>query len=98
MANRTEVDSRVAFCMNTLSRVEAAAKLKAANIASGFVNALRDRSTHPALRRVDIRTPNGIASVVAPPVISDGEMPRHGRVPAVGEHGDRIREEFHDKT
>jgi len=94
VANRTTVDAHVAAAFARLSRVEAAAKLRAANTAFGFVNDVAAFSRHPALRRMPVMTPNGPVSLAAPPVLfSDG--PRAlGPVPAVGEHSAAIRAEF----
>jgi crotonobetainyl-CoA:carnitine CoA-transferase CaiB-like acyl-CoA transferase len=77
-----------------LTRDQAAAKLRAANTAYGFVNDVAAFSHHPALRRATVATPNGPVSLVAPPVLgSDG--PRElGPVPAVGQHSQAIRAEF----
>ncbi len=94
VANRPVVDARVATAFARLSRDEAAAKLRAANTAYGFVNDIAALSHHPALRRATVATPNGPVSIAAPPVLfSDG--PRElGPVPAIGEHTAAIRAEF----
>jgi len=94
VANRATVDAHVAAAFARLSHVEAAAKLRAANTAFGFVNDVAAFSRHPALRRMPVMTPNGPVSLAAPPVLfSDG--PRAlGPVPAVGEHSAAIRTEF----
>lgn len=94
VSNREAVDRRVAATMKAMSRSEVAARLRAANIAFGFVNELSDLQSHPALRRVTVSTPRGIASIVAPPVIHDGRKPELGPVPSVGEHSATIRAEF----
>jgi crotonobetainyl-CoA:carnitine CoA-transferase CaiB-like acyl-CoA transferase len=91
--NRPAVDARVAGAFKGFTRAEAAARLTAANTAYGFVNDLPALAAHPALRRIAVATPNGTASIVAPPV-QDGEAPHLGPVPAIGEHSARIRAEF----
>jgi crotonobetainyl-CoA:carnitine CoA-transferase CaiB-like acyl-CoA transferase len=94
VANRPVVDAHVGAAFARLSRDEAAAKLRAANTAYGFVNDVAALSHHPALRRARVATPSGQISIAAPPVsFSDG--PRElGPVPAIGEHSDAIRAEF----
>jgi itaconate CoA-transferase len=94
VANRPTVDAHIAAMFATLTRAQAAAKLRAANTAYGFVNDVAAFSHHPALRRAVVDTPNGPVSIAAPPVLgSDG--PRElGPVPAVGEHSAAIRVEF----
>src|SRR4051812_19280800 len=85
VANRAMVDARVGAAFATLSRDEAAAKLRASNTAYGFVNDLAALSHHPALRRTPVGLPGGgVADIVAPAVIRVGEAPALGPVPAVG--------------
>ena len=94
VANRAEVDAHIGAVFATMTRGDAAAKLRAANTAYGFVNEVADLSHHPALRRISVDTPNGPVSIAAPPVIiSDGPVAL-GPVPAIGSHSDAIRLEF----
>ena len=77
-----------------MTRDEAADRLRTARTAYGFVNEVADLATHPALIRTEVATPNGPASIVAPPAIVDGQVRRLGPVPDIGEHSARIRAEF----
>ncbi|MGH7043334.1 MAG: CaiB/BaiF CoA transferase family protein, partial [Acetobacteraceae bacterium] len=96
VANRATVDAHIGAAFAKLTRAGAAAKLRAANTAYGFVNDLPALAHHPALRRVAVGTPNGPASLAAPPVLwSDGGR-ELGPVPAIGEHSAAIRTEFSD--
>ncbi len=94
VSGRERVDGHIAALFKTLSRAEAAARLRAANVAFGFVNDCAGLQAHPALRRVSVATPNGEVALAAPPaVFSDG--PRAlGPVPALGAHSAAIRAEF----
>ncbi len=94
VANRATVDPYIATMFARLTREQAAAKLKAANTAFGFVNEVADLATHPALRRIIVQTSAGPVSLAAPPVVlSDG--PRAlGPVPDVGAQTATIRAEF----
>lgn len=95
IANRHEVDAKVAQMCATLTRDEAAAKLRKANTAYGFVNGLDALGHHPALRRTPIGLPNGgTAEIVAPAVIRSDETLALGPVPAVGADSAAIRAEF----
>jgi crotonobetainyl-CoA:carnitine CoA-transferase CaiB-like acyl-CoA transferase len=94
VANRPTVDARVAATIAGLTRAEAAARFRAAGTAYGFVNGVAELADHPALRRVSVATPNGMASIVAPPAIRDGAAPVLGAVPGIGEHSALIRQEF----
>jgi itaconate CoA-transferase len=94
VANRALVDAHIAAAFVRLTRDAAAAKLRAANTAYGFVNDVAALAHHPALRRTPVQTPNGEVALAAPPVLfSDGARPL-GPVPAIGEHSIAIRAEF----
>jgi itaconate CoA-transferase len=93
VGNRPEVDAYVGAMFAKLTRDEAAAKLRAANTAYGFVNDVAAFSHHPALRRQTVQTPGGPVAIAAPPVIRE-ESRDLGPVPAIGEHSAAIRAEF----
>ncbi len=92
--NRAEVDGHIATIFATLSREEVRARLHEGSIAYGFVNEVADLAKHPALRRIEVATPNGMVSYAAPPVRWAEGRREPGRIPAIGEHSDRIRAEF----
>ena len=94
VGNRAEVDGYVEQMFLTLTRDEAAARLRVAKTAYGFVNGLPEFSQHPALKRITVDTPAGPVSLAGPPaILSDG--PRtYGPVPAIGAHSAGIRAEF----
>lgn len=94
VANRVAVDALVGQVFARLTRAEAAARLDAAGTAYGFVNEVADLPGHPALRRVTVETPGGVASIVAPPALHDGAAPVLGPVPSIGQHSQAIRSEF----
>ncbi|WP_158925033.1 CaiB/BaiF CoA-transferase family protein [Acidisphaera sp. S103] len=95
VANRTMVDERVGQMFATLTRDQAAVKLRASNTAYGFVNDLAALSHHPALRRTQVELPSGgVAKIVAPAVIRVGETLDLGSVPSVGQNSAAIRAEF----
>jgi itaconate CoA-transferase len=94
VANRATVDAAVAAMFATLTRDAAAAKLRVANTAYGFVNTVAEFARHPALRRVEVGTPNGPVAIAAPPaLLSDGARAL-GPVPAIGADSATIRAEF----
>jgi itaconate CoA-transferase len=97
VANRAAVDARVQKTFSELTRDGAAARLRAANTAYGFVNSVADLATHPALRRVSVATPAGTLALIAPPAIDLGRKVALGPVPALGEHSAAIRTEFGEK-
>jgi itaconate CoA-transferase len=69
-------------------------RLRESKIAFGEVNDVETLSAHPALRRVEVETPNGSVSMVAPPACVDGMAQQLRSVPALGEHSEAIRAEF----
>ena len=94
VANRATVDAHVGKVFATMTRAEAAARLREANTAYGFVNSVADFARHPALRRAVVETPNGPVAIAAPPAIFSDGARLLGPVPAIGEHSAAIRAEF----
>ena len=94
VANRAEVDAHIAAVFAALGRDTAIARLRNAGTAYGFVRDVADFARHPALRRLEVATPNGPVSVPAPPVLADGVATALGPVPAIGEHSTALRAEF----
>jgi crotonobetainyl-CoA:carnitine CoA-transferase CaiB-like acyl-CoA transferase len=94
VANRPDVDAVVAAAFRAMSREEAARRLNETRTAFGFVNEVADLVHHPALRRAQVATSAGPASIIAPPVLVDGASRVLGGVPAIGEHSATIRAEF----
>jgi crotonobetainyl-CoA:carnitine CoA-transferase CaiB-like acyl-CoA transferase len=94
VANRSMVDAHVGTMFASLTRDQAAEKLRAAGTAYGFVNDVAAFSHHPALRRIEVGTPDGPVSIAAPPVITTDGPRALGPVPAIGEHSAAIRAEF----
>ncbi len=94
VAHRATVDAHIAGAFSKLPRAEATARLLAAGTAFGLVNGVEEFARHPALRRIEVPTPNGPVSMAAPAArLSDGPRPT-GRVPGLGEHSAAIRAEF----
>jgi crotonobetainyl-CoA:carnitine CoA-transferase CaiB-like acyl-CoA transferase len=94
VANRAAVDAHIAACFARMTREQAAARLRAANTAYGFVNDVAALAHHPALRRATVQTPNGDVAIAAPPVLFGNDARPLGPVPAIGEHSALIRREF----
>ena len=94
VANRATVDAHIARAFARLDRARAAARLRAANTAFGFVNDVAAFAHHPALRRAEVATPAGPVRIAAPPVrFAEGDRAL-GKVPAVGADTAAIRAEF----
>ena len=93
VANRAEVDARVAAEFARHSRAALAERLKSAEIAFGNFNTVEDFSQHPHLRRIAVETPQGSVRLPPAPAIFEDER-QPGRVPSLGEHTAAVRAEF----
>jgi itaconate CoA-transferase len=91
---RADTDGRVAAVFGSLDAEPLIARLAAADIAFACVNEPADLAIHPHLRRITIGTPTGPVAYPAPAARHAGEPRRYGRVPALGEHTDKVRAEF----
>ncbi len=94
VANRPAVDAAVAAVFQTMTRDEAAARLRFANAAFGIVNDVAAFARHPALRRTEVQTQGGAVQLAAPPVLWDGEQRALGPIPGIGADTASIRAEF----
>lgn len=89
-----ELKSAIETVLGSVDLAELRRRLTLAKIAFASVNGVKELSAHPHLRRSEVRTAHGVASIVAPPAQVRGE-PRHlGDVPAIGAHTQAIRAEF----
>src|SRR5690606_19906443 len=94
VANRPALDAVIGEVFSGLGREELTSRLFEAAIAYGAVNTPADLSAHPQLRRVTVATPSGPVELVAPPVEIRGGGRALGAVPALDQHGAKLREEF----
>lgn len=94
VANRPAMNAIIATVFARHPAAALAEKLLKSGIAFGRVNGVAEFSKHPQLRRATVQTPNGAVAVPAPPPRFAGETVSLGPVPAVGEHSERIRQEF----
>jgi itaconate CoA-transferase len=91
--HRPETDGKVAASFASMDVEPLSEKLAAADIAFARVNDLTGFIAHPHLRRISVDTPSGPVSYPAPATIRD--TPReYGRIPALGEHTEKVRREF----
>lgn len=94
VANRPALHEEINAVFKTLPRDEVVARLKAGNIAYGAVNSVADLSNHPQLDRVVVESPEGPVSMPASPIHLEGLQQTFGPIPALGEHNEKIRNEF----
>lgn len=94
VANRAEVDARVAAFLGEVSRDAAVAKLERAKIAFGRFSDLDDLVAHPQHRFISV-TLNGVkVDLLAPGAIVAGRPQTGGAIPQRNAHAGPLRAEF----
>jgi itaconate CoA-transferase len=91
--HRAETDGKVAAAFAAMNVDVLSKKLEAADIAFARVNDVAGLIAHPHLRRISVETPHGPVSYPAPAPTRD-EVRKYGRIPALGEHTEKVRKEF----
>jgi formyl-CoA transferase len=91
---RAETDARVQAVFGATDVAALAKKLDAAEIAFARVSDMAALARHPHLRRIGVATPSGPVSYPAPP---RARAQGYGAVPRLGEHSEKVREEFMPK-
>jgi crotonobetainyl-CoA:carnitine CoA-transferase CaiB-like acyl-CoA transferase len=94
VANRPALDAEIAAVFGGLSHAEVVRRLSEARIAFGSLNGVAELSAHSQLRRVEVATPSGPVSTVAPPLRWRGEAFSPRPVPALGQHTEAVKAEF----
>ena len=92
--NRGALDKIINGAFTAIKREKLIQRLRVAKIAFGEINDVSGLSRHPALRRVKVQSHSGPVEIAAPPATFDTNICELGAVPAVGEHSEKIREEF----
>ena len=93
LERREVVDGMVQEFFGRHTRAEMEDKLRTARIAYGAVNDVTGLSTHPHLRRLTVDSETGDVEVPAHPNAA-AAPPKSPRLPRLGEHNERIRQEF----
>jgi itaconate CoA-transferase len=94
VANRPALDAAIDEVFRDFTRDRAILLLREARIAFGSLNSVADLSMHLQLRRLDVETPGGPVSGIAPPARWLGKRFEPRPVPALDEHGQALRKEF----
>lgn len=95
--NRAALDVEIGPILLGIDRDRAIELLRTARLAYGRVSTLPDFAEHPQNRYIEIETPTGPVVMMAPGALVDGHVPAFGPIPALGAHGDRLRQEFAPK-
>lgn len=96
VANRSEVDARVAAHMLRADRESNIADLEKARIAFGRLSDLDDLKSHPQNRYISVQTTHGSVDLLAPGMHVQGLNRCYGPVPDLDAQGADIRSEFAD--
>jgi len=91
--HRAQTDGKVAAHFGPMDVATLSKKTEAADIAFARVNDVAGLIAHPHLRRIEVDTPHGPVSYPAPAPIRD-QARSYGRIPALGEHTEKVRREF----
>ncbi len=94
IANRPALDGLVGDFFKALSREEVIKKLNDGGIAFGRLSDLDDLANHPQNRFREIVTENGVAKALGRGAEIEGKMDKQWKLPALGEHNEKIRQEF----
>lgn len=93
--NRIPLDAIISNIFRGLPKAAIVGRLRSAGIAFAALNGVKELSSHPQLRRVEVDTPTGPVALPAPPPRWRGEEPTSlGPSPALGQHSQAIRKEF----
>jgi len=95
--HRAETDGKVAAAFAIMDVATLSKKLEAADIAFARVNDVAGLIAHPHLRRIEVETPHGPVSYPAPAPIRD-QARSYGRIPALGEHTEEVRDELEQSS
>jgi len=95
--HRAETDAKVAAVFAKHDVGPLAQMLEQAEIGFARVNDWELLSKHPHLRRITVGSPSGPVSLPAPAPLRAGETRSYGAIPALGQHSEKIRQEFGPK-
>jgi crotonobetainyl-CoA:carnitine CoA-transferase CaiB-like acyl-CoA transferase len=94
VANRPALDAIINDVFGVRPREDVIARLEDAKIAYGRVSTMEDLAAHPQNRLIDVETPAGKVTMIAPGANHDGVPLFAPRTPALGEHDAPLRQEF----
>ncbi|MGB7184755.1 MAG: CaiB/BaiF CoA-transferase family protein [Burkholderiaceae bacterium] len=92
--NRDALDETIQRRFGELKAVRATALLDKARTAYGFINSVQGLIDHAQLQTTPMPVHDGVALLPAVPYASSATPKAFRPVPAVDEHGDRLRNEF----
>ncbi|WP_119389052.1 CaiB/BaiF CoA transferase family protein [Taklimakanibacter lacteus] len=94
VSNRDVLDGLIQNVLGKFSLHQVSALLDEVKIAYGRISTMADLIDHQGATTMSVETVQGPVEVLAPPVIVDGRRAALGRVPELGEHSARLRQEY----
>ena len=92
--NRNRLDQIINDVFGSMSRKDIIKRLRSADIAYGQLNTVEDLAKHPQSNFVSVKTSEGEISLLSPGAVVNGEEVTFGKVPFLGEHTNKIKNEY----
>ena len=92
--NRNMLDQIINDMFGSMLRKDIIKKLQDADIAYGQLSTIEDLNKHPQSNFISVQTSEGEISLLSPGAIINGEEVTFGKVPFLGEHTDKIKNEY----
>ena len=92
--NRNSLDQIINDVFGSVSRKNIIKRLQDADIAYGQLSTIEDLNKHPQSNFISVQTSEGEISLLSPGAVINGEEVTFGKVPFLGEHTDKIKNEY----
>ena len=92
--NRNSLDQIINDVFGSMLRKDVIKKLQDADIAYGQLSTIEDLNKHPQSNFISVQTSEGEISLLSPGAVINGEEVTFGKVPFLGEHTDKIKNEY----
>ena len=94
VSNRNSLDQIINDVFGSVSRKDIIKRLQDADIAYGQLSTIEDLDKHPQSNFISVQTSEGEISLLSPGAVINGEEVTFGKVPFLGEHTDKIKNEY----
>jgi len=92
--NRNRLDQIINDVFGSMSRKDIIKRLQDADIAYGQLSTVEDLADHPQSNFISVQTSEGEISLLSPGAVINGEEVTFGKVPFLGEHTNKIKNEY----
>ena len=92
--NRNMLDQIINDMFGSMLRKDIIKRLQDADIAYGQLSTIEDLNKHPQSNFISVQTSEGEISLLSPGAVINGEEVTFGKVPFLGEHTDKIKNEY----